>query len=101
MRSSGRICGSICAARQEAPEVRLQFIHARIGHVIFLQKEDAVGEIRVVFWVTVALTVLSGAGSIALAARRNASAASYRVADRLAQIAVVGASAIIVLLGQS
>ena len=58
-------------------------------------------EIRVVFWVTVMLTMLSGAGSIALAARRNASATSYRVADRLAQIAVVGASAIIVLLGQS
>ena len=56
---------------------------------------------RVVFWVTVVLTVLSGAASIALAVRRNASAASYRVADRLAQIAVVGASAIIVLLGQS
>lgn len=58
-------------------------------------------DIRVVFWVTVALTVLSGGGSIALAARRNASATSYRVADRLAQIAVIGASAIIVLLGQS
>jgi hypothetical protein len=51
--------------------------------------------------VTVALTVLGDAGSIALAAGRNSSAVSYRVADRLAQIAVVGASAIIVLLGQS
>lgn len=46
------------------------------------------------------ITMLSGAGSIILAARRNASATSYRVADSLAQITVIGASAIIVLLGQ-
>lgn len=58
-------------------------------------------EMRVIFWVTVALTVLSGAASVALSARRNGSVASHRVADRLAQIAVVGASAIIVLLDRS
>lgn len=55
-------------------------------------------EMRAIFWVTVALTVMSGAASAALAARRKGSVASHRVADRLAQIAVVGASAIIVLL---
>jgi len=55
-------------------------------------------EMQMIFWVTVALTVLSGGASAALAARRNGSVASYRVADRLAQIAVVGASAIVVLL---
>lgn len=58
-------------------------------------------EIRMVFWVTVAITVLSGAASVALTARRNGSAASHRVADRLAQIALVGASAIMVLLDKS
>lgn len=55
-------------------------------------------EMRMIFWVTVALTVMSGAASAALAARRNGSAASHRVADRLAQISVVGASAIVILL---
>lgn len=58
-------------------------------------------EMQMIFWVTVALTVLSGAASAALAARRNGSAASQRVADRLAQIAVVGASAIIVMLDRT
>lgn len=58
-------------------------------------------EMRTIFWVTVAITVLSGAASAVLAARRNESAASHRVADRLAQIAMVGASAIIILLNQS
>ncbi|MBX3571064.1 MAG: hypothetical protein KF694_01805 [Mesorhizobium sp.] len=55
-------------------------------------------EMRMIFWVTVAITALSGVASAVLAARRNASATSNRVADRLAQIAVIGASAIIVLL---
>ena len=65
----------------------------------FLDKEDVMVEMRAIFWVTVAITVLSGAASVALAARRNGSVASHRVADRLAQIAVVGASAIMTLLG--
>ncbi len=43
VRSSGRPCGSICAPRQEAPEVRLPFIHARTGDGILLQKGECHG----------------------------------------------------------
>lgn len=55
-------------------------------------------EMRVIFWVVVAMTASSGLAATVLATRRNSSAATARVADRLAQIAVIGASAIIVLL---
>ena len=57
-------------------------------------------DMRVVFWVTVALTISSGAAAVVLAGRRNVSAGTMRVADRLAQIALIGASTIIVLLGR-
>lgn len=57
-------------------------------------------EMRVIFWVTAAITVLSGAASATLAARRNGSVRSHRVADRLSQTAVVGASAIVALMGR-
>lgn len=58
-------------------------------------------EMRTIFWVTVAITVLSGATSAALIARRNGSAGAHRIADRLAQVAVIGASAIIALMDRS
>lgn len=52
-------------------------------------------------WLIVLITVLSGVASLALAARQDGSAASYRIADRLAQIAIVGASVMMWLLGKS
>lgn len=55
-------------------------------------------EMCTTYWLKVAITVLSGAASAALADRRNASDASNRVADRLAGIAVVGSRTTIVLL---
>lgn len=55
-------------------------------------------EMRLIFWVAVGLTASSGIAATILAARRNSSAGSARVADRLAQIAVLGASALILLL---
>lgn len=58
-------------------------------------------EMRVIFWVAVALTASSGIAATVLVARRNSSAGAARVADRLAQIAVIGASALILLLSQS
>lgn len=57
-------------------------------------------DMRVIFWVAVALTASSGLAATVLVSRRNPSAARARVADRFAQIALVGASAIIVLLGR-
>jgi hypothetical protein len=57
-------------------------------------------EAKVIFWVAVALTASSGVAATVLAARRHNSAATARVADRLAQIALLGASALILLLGQ-
>lgn len=57
-------------------------------------------EMRIVFWVAVVITLLSGLSATVLATRRGSSAASGRVADRLAHIALLGASAIIVLLGR-
>lgn len=57
-------------------------------------------EMRVIFWVAVALTASSGIAATVLAARRNNSAGAGRVADRLAQIALLGASGILLLLGR-
>jgi hypothetical protein len=57
-------------------------------------------DMRVVFWLTVALTISSGAAAVVLVGRRNVSAGAMRVAERLAQIALLGASAIMILLGR-
>lgn len=56
-------------------------------------------EMRAIFGLAVALTASSGLAATVLAARRKSSAGTARVADRLAQIAVLGASTIILLLG--
>lgn len=54
-------------------------------------------EMKMVFWAAVAITLASGVASITLSARAYGSAVSYRIADRLAQVAVVGASVVLAL----
>jgi len=61
--------------------------------------EDVEMDLRFVLWAAVIVTLVSGTASIVLSARRRGSPVSYRLADRLAQIAVVGASVILATAG--
>lgn len=54
---------------------------------------------NLVFVVVVALTVLAGATAAGLAVARPTSVAARKVAERLAQIAVLGAIAVFGLMG--